>query len=366
MAGGKRGMIVRQKAPLNLETPFHAVSDRIVPVEEFFVRNHFAAPQIDANDWRLSVDGALRSAMSYSLADLADMPQTEIEAVVECAGNGRVYYEPVRQGLQWQNGAVGNALWRGVRLDVLLAQLGLSPAAQEAVLVGADRGVVDAGHKTISPGPIAFARSVPMAKIAAGEVLLATHMNGEPLTPEHGAPLRAVVAGWYGMAWIKWLTEIRIVEQPFGGYWQLRDYFRWSRDLGEPRMLPLAEMEVKSQIAQPIEGARLRRGEPTKITGWAWSGHGGISRVDVAIDGGPWRPALLTTPDHPHGWRKFEYAWTPDAGGSTTIRARATDKAGHVQPDSQQPDRESYLANWITPVRVTVATVGSGDDGWVI
>jgi DMSO/TMAO reductase YedYZ molybdopterin-dependent catalytic subunit len=364
---GKRGMIVRQKAPLNLETPFSHVSDTIVGVDEFFVRNHFPMPVLQAETWRLRIGGAVKEPLSLSLADLAALPQTAFQAVVECAGNGRVYYEPVRPGLQWQNGAVGNALWSGVKLADVVAEAGLSSGALEAVFSGADQGIVDAGQKTVSPGPIAFARSVPLAKALSGDVLLATHMNGEPLTQEHGFPCRAVVAGWYGMAWVKWLSDIRIVEAPFSGYWQARDYFRWSRDMGEPRLVPLAEMEVKCQIAQPIQGARLPLGRMAKITGMAWGGQGGIRAVDISVNEGSWQRALLTTPESAHGWRRFEWTWLPDAAGPASVRARATDAAGNTQPDSQQPDRESYLANWIVPVGVTVVDrLDASDAGYSI
>jgi DMSO/TMAO reductase YedYZ molybdopterin-dependent catalytic subunit len=350
----KRGMIVRQTAPLNLETPFAQLSDWIVPVEEFFVRNHFPVPTPDPAEWRLVIGGLVERPLSLSLADLAAMPQIEMPAVVECAGNGRVYYEPVRQGLQWQNGAVGNARWSGVRLADLLTAAGVRPGAVEAVLVGADGGLVDGGQKTASPGPIAFARSIPLDKAMADDVILATHMNGEPLRQEHGFPLRAVIGGWYGMAWIKWLAEIRIVDRPFGGYWQMRDYFRWSRDLGEPRLTPLSVMEVKSQIIEPITGARLRLGEPVRIRGMAWSGHGGIERVDLSFDGGGWKAARLLGEDLPNAWRGFEHFLTPVQPGKMEIRARATDRRDNVQPETQQSDRESYLANWIVPVTVSV------------
>jgi DMSO/TMAO reductase YedYZ molybdopterin-dependent catalytic subunit len=362
---GKQGMIVRQTAPLNLETPFAQISDSIVPVESFFVRNHFPAPDISSADWRLTVSGAVERSVSLSLDDISAFPRAGFEAVVECAGNGRVFYEPARPGLQWQNGAVGNAAWSGVLLSDVLAHCGVSPGAIEAVLVGTDSGIVDSGQKTASPGPIAFARSLPIAKALTGEVLLATHMNGAPLTREHGFPMRAVVGGWYGMAWIKWLGEIRIVEKPFTGYWQMRDYFRWKRDLGEPRLTPLAEMEVKCQIARPVEGSRLPLGEAITIHGKAWSGHGGIASVEIAIDDGPWQQALLSNRETAYGWCGFSLSFTPDRLGRKVLRARATDRRGNIQPESQLPDRESYLANWIIPVGINIVEKGS-DEGWVI
>jgi DMSO/TMAO reductase YedYZ molybdopterin-dependent catalytic subunit len=354
---GLPGLIVRQKHPLNLEFPFATLSSYLTPADQFYVRNHFPTPSIDADHFRLRLSGSVRRPLDLSLNDLRSMPQVALTAVMECAGNGRVYYEPAREGLQWQNGAVGNARWSGVPLCVLLDEAGIDAGACEVVLIGGDQGKVDDGKKTASPGPIAFARSLPLAKARSPDVVIAHAMNDEPLTAEHGAPLRAVVAGWYGMAWIKWLTEIRVVDRPFTGYWQARDYFRWDRSLGEPMLVPLSRMEVKSQIAQPVSGTRLRCGTPVRVMGAAWSGEAAIDAVEISVEGAEprdWSPARITPGDGPHGWVLWEYAWTPTVPGPATLRCRARDATGAAQPDRQQPDRESYGANWIVPVEVTV------------
>jgi hypothetical protein len=171
---------------------------------------------------------------------------------------------------------------------------GVRGTAHEVLLVGADSGVVDTNKKTASPGPIAFARSLPLEKAIAGSTILAYSMNEEPLTRDHGYPLRAVVGGWFGMAWVKWITHIIMVEQPFLGYWQARDYFRWERSLGEPRLVPLAEMEVKAQIAHPVQGAHLVADQPYRIFGAAWSGEAAIRQVQVCTgDGKGWREGRL-------------------------------------------------------------------------
>src|SRR5215217_5922892 len=266
------GLVVRQKAPLNLEFQFAFLSDWLTPCDQFFVRSHFSAPELNEAEWRLGIEGAVRAPLQLSLEELKAMPSSTLVAVMECAGNGRVFYEPAKEGLQWQSGAVGNASWTGVRLSDVLTKAGVRDDAVEVVLVGADRGGVDGGKKTASPGPIAFARSLPLCKAMSDEVLLATEMNGEALTPAHGFPLRAVVGGWFGMAWVKWVQEIRVVERPFLGYWQARDYFRWERRFGEPILVPLSEMEVKAQIAQPVNGAIVTAGTRVRILGAAWSG----------------------------------------------------------------------------------------------
>lgn len=357
------GLVVRQKSPLNLEFQFATLSDWLTPIDAFYVRNHFPTPAIDAAAWRLELTGAVAKPLSLTAADLRRLPRTTLPAVMECAGNGRVFYEPAREGLQWQSGAVGNASWTGVLLRDVLDLAGVEDDAVEVVLIGADKGAVDAGKKTASPGPIAFARSLPLAKARSGSTLLADEMNGEPLTTDHGFPLRAVVAGWYGMAWIKWLTEIRVADKPFLGYWQARDYFRWERSQGEPTLVPLAEMEVKSQIAHPAQGATVLVGRPTRLFGAAWAGEAEIGEVSVCLDDqGDWHTAELLGPSEPFAWRLWEYRWVPPTPGRYILRCRARDRAGNLQPETQQGDRESYLANWTVPVEVDAVLPSRHDE----
>ncbi|MDR9807900.1 sulfite oxidase [Rhizobium hidalgonense] len=348
-------LIVRQKSPQNIEFPFASLSDWLIPTEQFFVRNHFPSPELDARDWRLRVGGAVERPIELDLDSIKAMRSTTLTAVVECAGNGRVYYEPPREGLQWQNGAVGNAAWTGVLLREILEMAGVKRTAYEVLLAGADSGIVDSNKKTASPGPIAFARSLPLEKAIADSTILAHSMNDEPLTRDHGYPLRAVVGGWFGMAWVKWITDITVVEQPFLGYWQARDYFRWERSLGEPTLVPLAEMEIKAQIARPVQGAHLSVGQPYRIFGAAWSGEAPIRQVQVCTgDGRGWREGRLIETERPFAWRLWECMWTPEEVGRYTLRCRAIDGAGREQPDLQRSDCESYAANWIIPVEVTV------------
>jgi DMSO/TMAO reductase YedYZ molybdopterin-dependent catalytic subunit len=347
--------IVRQHNPPNIEFPFAALSEWVIPTDLFFVRNHFPSPGLDARDWKLRIEGAVERPVELDLDAIRAMRSSTLTAIVECAGNGRVYYEPAREGLQWQNGAVGNAAWTGVPLRDILAMAGVKPTAREVLLVGADSGMVDTNKKTASPGPIAFARSLPLEKAIADSTLLAHSMNEAPLTRDHGFPLRAVVGGWFGMAWVKWITHIRVLERPFLGYWQARDYFRWERGNGEPALVPLAEMEVKAQIARPVNGAQLIAGQPYRIFGAAWSGEAPVREVQVcAGDGKGWREAQLLEPVDRHAWRLWESVWTPQEVGRYILRCRAVDGAGRVQPELQRSDCESYAANWIVPVEVAV------------
>jgi DMSO/TMAO reductase YedYZ molybdopterin-dependent catalytic subunit len=348
-------LIVRQKSPPNIETPFAAVSEWLIPTELFFVRNHFPSPDLDAREWKLRVDGAVERPIELDLDSIKAMRSTTFAAVVECAGNGRVYYEPPREGLQWQQGAVGNAAWTGVLLREILEMAGVKQTALEVLLVGADSGVVDANKKTASPGPVAFARSLPLKKATDDSTMLAYSMNEAPLTRDHGYPLRAVVGGWFGMAWVKWITHIRVMERPFLGYRQARDYFRWDRGQVEPMLVPLSEMEVKAQIARPVHGAHLIAGQPCRIFGAAWSGEAAIREVQICTgDGKGWREARLLETERPYAWRLWEWIWTPEQAGRYILRCRAVDEAGRVQPDLQRSDCESYAANWNVPTEVAV------------
>src|SRR3982751_2471274 len=212
---GAADMITRQTTPLNLEMPFSSLRDFITPNERFYVRGHFPIPEIKAETWRLKVDGAGANKLELSYAELRQMPARTITATMECAGNGRSFLEPKVKGVEWDLGAVGNAEWTGVLLRDVLERAGLQPEALEAILEGSDKGEIKEPPRPA--GEIHYARSVPIGK-ATADVLLAYEMNGEPLTPEHGFPVRAVVPGWFGMASVKWLQRIAVSEGPFGFY----------------------------------------------------------------------------------------------------------------------------------------------------
>src|SRR6266404_4630586 len=215
------GLIIRQKEPNNLETPFNQLDAFLTPTELFYIRSHFPTPALELASYRLHVDGAVSNPFSLSYKELRDMPSETRVATLECAGNSRVFLIPQVEGAQWELGAVGNAEWTGVPLQTLLERAGMEDDACEVVLEGADRGIPT--EEPIPPGPISYARSVPREKAIQPEVLIAYQMNGHDLTRDHGYPVRAIVSGHYGMASVKWLTRIQAVRQPFQGYWQTSD-----------------------------------------------------------------------------------------------------------------------------------------------
>jgi DMSO/TMAO reductase YedYZ molybdopterin-dependent catalytic subunit len=347
------GLIVRSHEPRNLEFPVAELRDAIVPNEHFFVRSHFAVPQLDVKTWRLKVEGAVKTPLDLSLDDLKALPTKTLTVTLECAGNGRVHLAPPVPGLQWGQGAVGNADWAGVPLAALLEKAGVKDAAVDVVLEGADRGQV-LGPPS-SPGPIPFARSVPIQKAKKPEVLLAHAMNGETLPASHGYPLRAVVGGWYGMASVKWLTRIVVTDKPFQGFWQTLDYSYFERRDGQPTLLPVTTIRPKAILARPGLHEVIPAGKPFRVFGAAWAGESAIAKVEVSVDGGKaWAAASLLGEARPLQWALWEYMWEKPAAGPASIVARATDDTGRTQPATRDPDLRTYMINHLVPTSVTV------------
>ncbi|MEJ7638597.1 MAG: sulfite oxidase [Singulisphaera sp.] len=348
------GLVVRGVEPDNLEFPFASLDSFLIPNERFYVRSHFAVPRLEAASWRMEVAGAVERPSRIGLDDLKKMPSRTITAMLECSGNGRIFLVPKAKGTLWETGAVGNAEWTGVPLAAVLERAGLKEGALEVVLEGADKGRVEEEPK--SPGEIHFARSVPLEK-ARRDVLLAYQMNGENLSPEHGSPLRAIVPGWYGMASIKWLSRILVVDRPFAGYFQTLDYSYFERRDGLPSLVATTENEVKSQVARPARHEAIPGDSDYRVHGAAWAGESEVRQVEVSTDGGKtWAVAKLVGESIPYAWRLWEWTWrTPKQAGPRIVMARATDRRGRVQPMKRDPDRRNGMISHVLPVEVEVS-----------
>jgi DMSO/TMAO reductase YedYZ molybdopterin-dependent catalytic subunit len=348
------GMIIRQKEPVNLETPLDQVDSYLTPNELFYIRSHFTAPKLDTGSYRLRVDGTVRNPVSLSYRDLREMPSETRVATLECAGNGRVFLVPQVPGAQWELGAVGNAEWTGVPLAALLERAGMEDDVCEIVLEGADRGTP--AEPPIPPGLISYARSLPRKKATQPEVIIAYQMNGRDLPQEHGYPVRAIVPGHYGMASVKWLTGIHAVREPFLGYFQTSDYGYWDYWDGKPVRRPLGEMRVKSEITRPAVYERLSPGQEYTITGASWAGETGIAEVEVSTDGGrTWWGADFLDPERRFAWRRWKLVWTtPTKPGQYTLMARARDVQGRTQPDRHDPNNGTYVIDHPLPIEVFV------------
>ncbi|PWT87657.1 MAG: sulfite oxidase [Proteobacteria bacterium] len=349
------GLIIRQKDPTNLETPFDQLDSYLTPTELFYIRSHFPAPKIDAASYRLRIDGAVRNPLSLSCQQLRDMPSETRVATLECAGNGRVFLVPQVAGAQWELGAVGNAEWTGVPLAALLERAGLEGDACEIVLEGADRGTPT--EAPLPPGPISYARSLTRDKALGREVLIAYHMNGRDFPLDHGYPVRAIVPGHYGMASVKWLTHVHAVREPFRGYWQTSDYGYWDYVDGKPVRRALGKMTLKSEIARPRVYETLAPNQVYRVFGAAWAGETEVTGIAVSTDGGQtWAEGEFLDPVQPYAWRRWQFDWlTPKKPGSYTLLARATGTDGSIQPDKHDSNYGTYVINHPLPIEVFVA-----------
>jgi len=344
---------VRGEEPLNLEMAFEMLDGFITPTEAFYVRTHFPIPKIDKNKWRLRVEGEVEKPFDLNYDELLKMESRTIPVTLECAGNSRNFLEPKVKGLQWGLGAVGTAQWTGVPLSILLDHAGVNTNAREVILEGTDGGTLE--DPKSPPGELKFARSIPLAK-AREDVLLAYKMNDVDLPAGHGFPLRAIVPGWYAMASIKWLQRIIVTGKPFTGYYQTLDYAYWKRQGDLAELLPLAEMQLKAEIARPIEGEIVPADSNVRVHGAAWIGGGDISKVELSTDAGAsWSETKLIDKQIRNAWRLWEFEWhTPAATGKQTLVARATDSHGRTQPFERDADRGTYMINHLLPITVEV------------
>ena len=357
-AGPHPGVIVRQWEPRNLEYPLPSLDGPVTPTNQFYVRSHFPVPEADAGTWTLTVDGPDFAQRSFTLADLEALGTEEKTVTMECAGNGRIFLVPQPSGLLWETGGVGTAVWRGTPLSAVLGELGFQPLD---VLVNWDRASdpyhvqlrgADRGKLSKYPAPLHYSRGLPLAK-AMNDVLLATHMNGEPLPPHHGYPLRAIVPGWYGAASVKWLDRITVTTEPDRGFFSTFDYATFERTPAGEQLVPLTGMAVKSSLARPARGERVKAGEPVVVRGAAWAGERAVAKVEFSSDGGEtWADAELVDGPEPLVWSRWRFDWTPPAPGSYTLMSRATDTAGDTQPAEHDPLRRSYMVNFTVPVGV--------------
>jgi DMSO/TMAO reductase YedYZ molybdopterin-dependent catalytic subunit len=349
----KVGMNVLSKRPEDLEMPLSFFSSYITPIEHFFVRTHVYVPTVNLNDWRLGVDGEVGTPLTLTMDDLRKLPAVELVSVVECAGNGRGFIDPPVPGLQWTNGSVGNARWRGVRLADVLKRAGIKDSGKEILFNGAD---VPIGAMQD------FRRAIPVQKALDPNTLLAYEMNGVALPVKHGFPLRVVVPGWASDSWLKWLTNITVLDKEFDGFWMKSAYRKPDHPivpgsaLAPEKMVPVTSLRVKSVIAHPLDGAVERVGDPVHVEGVAWSGDKGpVTSVDVSTDGGrTWRPADLASAESQFSWRPWAFQFMPNRESYYNIMARATDASGDKQPFAQEWNPSGYGWNVVQRVGINV------------
>ena len=349
---GKERLIVRSLRPEDLETPVGLLNTWITPNELFYVRHHAYMPTVDAGSWKVTIDGEVAQPVTLTLDELKKLPKATVTVTLECAGNGRSFYDPPVAGIQWEKGAVGTARFSGARLADVLKKAGVKPTARYIAMNGADKGV---GKQPD------FIRNVAIDKALHPDTILAYEMNGEPLPAIHGFPLRAVVPGWEGAYAVKWLNHLQALDKEHEGFF-VKTAYRYPRmrvapgQAVDPKdMLPVLGLVVKSFIHTPAEGTSFKPGR-VRMAGFAWAGESMISKVDVSMDNGAsWVMARLGKEREKYAWQSFEYEFNIPTAGSYLLMARATDDKGRVQPIAPQWNPSGYLWNVIDRVRINVA-----------
>jgi sulfane dehydrogenase subunit SoxC len=340
-----------QLAARNHALPLEALRYEITPVGLHYLLIHFDIPHVDPQTWSLEIGGRVARPLTLTLAELEARPARTLPVTMECAGNGRALLSPRPVSQPWLLEAVGTAAWTGTPLRPLLEEAGIEPGALEVVFTGLDRGV----QKEVEH---VYERSLPVEEALRDEILLAYAVNGRPLPPQHGFPLRLIVPGWYGMTHVKWLGSIRVVDEPFRGWQQefayhLRDSEEES-GRGVTRMLPRSLL-VPPGIPDFLSRTRFVDAGPCRLEGRAWSGCAPVERVEVSVDGGDgWADAVLGEAPSEFAWRGWRYEWDARPG-EHELWCRATDAAGNTQPTSAAWNYDGYCNNAVQRVRVVVS-----------
>jgi len=316
-------------AELAEATPVHALLLGELPFDAHFRRDHFAPPERNGHPWVLEVGGMVRRPLRLDAAGLRALGGRSELVTLECAGHRRTEHRPLPPGLPWGVGALGEARWTGTPLATVLARAGVLPGARAVVLEGADAGPVP-GRDEDEP----FARALPLAKARAPETLLAWAVGGAAIEHRRGGPVRAIVPGWYATDSVKWLARVTVVADEFTGFFEAEDY----------------RVDGARLTALPVH-ALVLDGGPELVRGIAWGGEGGVARVDVRADGGPWRPAELG-PSRGAYARRFWSARRP--ASARVLEVRATDAAGLAQPGEPRPNPCGYANNSVHRVEMQV------------
>ncbi|MEW2071953.1 sulfite oxidase [Streptomyces sp. NPDC007346] len=341
----------------NAETNFAALKGTgpLTPADRFFVRNHTATPRVDRDTWKLTVwgDGLKGGPVDFGYAELRALPSVTRTAFVECAGNGRSFFASQQgqevSGTAWTLGAIGTARWRGVRLGDVLRRAGIGRHAVDVLPRGLDAEVVTDG---VNLGRVR--RPVPVAK-ALDDVLLAYEMNGAPLPPDHGYPVRVIVPSWVGIANIKWVGDIEVSAEPLLTPWNTGLYRLFGPGYPPEGSAPLARQTLKSAF-ELARGASFRAHRRSVLTGRSWSGGAPVGSVEVSTDGGRhWRRARLHDAPRAGSWVRWSADWVPTRRGTTELLARATDRSGRTQPKATAHNTQGYLFDAVVRHPVTVS-----------
>lgn len=333
----------------NRALPLEALRYDLTPDGLHYLVVHWDIPVLSADDWTLTIGGEVDRPVELTMADIRARSRTSGPVTLECAGNGRGRMTPRPMSLPWLGEAVGTAEWAGAPLAPILEEAGLREGVTEIVFWGADRGMQGGENQF-------YGRSLTVAEARRRDVILAYEMNGRPLLPQHGYPLRLVVPGWYGMASVKWLTAIEARSAPFNGFQQVEAY-RYQSGPDDPGE-PVTRIRVRALMVPPgvpdfFTRRRFVEPGPIRIVGKAWSGHGSVERVEVAVDDGPWEEASLQPALGEYAWRGWRYDWIARSGDHV-LACRATDSTGDTQPLEERWNYQGMGNNSVQRVEVTV------------
>src|ERR1700730_783730 len=358
----KEPLILLTDRPVQLETPRHCFLTPLTPNGAFYVRLHFPAlpNSVDLKEWRLQVEGGA-STLTLSLPDLLTrFKPISIVAVNQCSGNSRSRLQPRVAGGQWGNGAMGNALWTGVKLREILEAARVHNNSVQVQFEGLDKGFGPAGY-----GSNRFMKSLDLNNPVVDECLVAFAMNNEPLPLLNGFPVRLVVPGYFATYWVKSLSWIRILDKPDDNFWMKTAYRipDTPRGITTPdevkagnvRTIPISRMPVRSFLISPDGSIKIPVGFPLQLQGISFSGYGAVRRVEVSDDNGKnWRDARLGEDIGPYSFRTWSLAWTPKQPEKYQLAVRATDAKGNTQPDEGVWNPGGYLWNKIERQEVVV------------
>ena len=358
LSGKDRRVTVLGEKPLVAETLPEALDDETTPAEKFFIRNNggIVPAADDPERWTLSIDGEVNSALALSLGELkSKFRHVTQRMVLECGGNGRAFFSPEAEGVQWHHGGAGCAEWTGVRLRDVLQAAGLKETARYTGNFGADPAL-DAGH----PSP-PISRGIPIGKALDENTLLVFAMNGKDLLPVHGFPLRLIVPGWTGSVSHKWLTRILIRKDRHDGtlmdpwHYRVPPTLTHHSDTFDPAtFVDLESMPVRSIITSPADGAQV--GKSMAVRGAAWAGDQTVRLVEISIDAGvTWQRADPQPQKNPYDWSRFAAKISFAVSGMHEVWSRATDSAGNAQPNEAQGwNPHGYGANPVHRIRIIV------------
>jgi DMSO/TMAO reductase YedYZ molybdopterin-dependent catalytic subunit len=337
-----------QRATRNRGMPLEALRHDITPTGLHFLLLHFDIPAVDVAGWELAVAGNVERPLSLSLDDLAALPSRTTTVTMECAGNGRARMPNRARSQPWLLEGIGTAEWTGTPLAGVLEDAGVMPDTKEIVFTGADHGIQDEVEQD-------YERSLTLADAMRPEVLLAYAMNGRPLEPQHGAPLRLIVPGWYGMTSVKWLRRIEATTKPFEGYQQAKAYRIQTSE--EDPGIRVSRMKVRALMAPPgmyefPTGHRIVDAGPVVLHGRAWCGTAPVAQVEVAVDG-KWEKAALGPKLGPFAWRSWSWTWTAEPG-EHVLSCRAADANGDAQPLEPVWNLLGMCNNYVQTVPVSV------------